>query len=79
MKAKAGDKFTKAARKHRYAGALFPDEPVQPKAPGTKGQWVCITCGDLPQNNWQANTHEEEHPKHKLAWRNFESGKVEEP
>lgn len=77
--AKAGDKITAKARKVLEQRLGYTPETVQPKAEGAQGQWFCITCGDLPQNNFQAQTHRDECPKHKLAWRNFESGQVEEP
>lgn len=82
MEAKAGDTITEKARKKLAAalGGNYPMEhvprQVEPKGPGQAGQWFCVTCGDLPRNNLEANGHAE---KHKLAWRSFDSGKIEAP
>ena len=82
MEAKAGDAITERARKKLAAalGGNYPIESVphrvEPKGPGTTGQWFCITCGDLPRNNMEAQGHPE---RHGLAWRSFTSGKIEAP
>ena len=52
---------------------------VKPKAPGNAGQWLCVTCGEPFANNLEAHFHSGKHPKHKFAWRNFETGDIEEP
>lgn len=93
MKAKVGQVIQEKARR-KYARALghilgTPREAelmeanvpksVMPKSDGNDGQWFCIDCGELPQNNWQASSHESEKPKHRLAFRNFSSGDIEEP
>jgi hypothetical protein len=81
--AKAGDKFTaKAGAKLRKALSsdivrYLTRDPVAPKSPegGDNGQWICIDCGALPTQfeMWS-------HPKsHRIAWRNFISGKIEAP
>lgn len=83
MNAKAGDKISDKARK-AYARAIgnaplhIVDTVVQPKTTGQGGQWFCIDCGELPQNNFSANTHEREKPKHRLAWRSV-ANNIEEP
>lgn len=84
MKAKAGDTIeTKARERMARAQGQRPLDHmptvVEPKTEGDAGQWFCITCGELPQNQMQAGSHETEHPKHKLAWRSFASGNIEAP
>jgi hypothetical protein len=80
MQAKGGDKLTKKARERlaRLMGAPIGaiETEVAPKTEGATGQWICITCGDPFANNMEADGHT---PKHKLAWRSFVSGKIEEP
>ena len=79
MLAKSGDKMTaKAGAALCRAGLRLTEEltVVQPKAPGEKGQWVCIDCGALPENNMQAHSHTK---SHRLAWRSFDSGNIEAP
>lgn len=84
-RAKEGDEITATAREKlatamggRMTAERLPTH-VGAKAEGERGQWFCATCGELPQNNMQADTHERSHPKHKLAWRSFDSGKIEAP
>jgi hypothetical protein len=84
--AKAGDKITERARRalrRRLGGGRMPLEAIQDevvaKSAGDRGQWFCIDCGELPRNNLEAHSHQEESPKHRLAWRDFTSGKIEEP
>jgi len=85
MQAKVGDKIEPAARK-RLAKAMggrltaedMPTE-VSPKTDGSQGQWFCVTCGELPQNNMQCWGHQDDKPMHKMAWRSHDSGKIEEP
>jgi hypothetical protein len=84
MDVKAGDEVTLKFMPDDYEFPLLAElrlkgTKVKPKAPGTRGQWFCIDCGACPQNNWQAQTHVEESPKHRMAWRNFETGDVEVP
>lgn len=76
MLAKAGDTFSKKARDKlvSFERMIDLDAPVHPRADGQRGQWICIDCGDLPRNNWDASSHPK---KHRLAWRNFVSGNVE--
>lgn len=82
--AKAGDIITEKARE-KLAAAMggnvpivcIPDRVVA-KTDSKEGQWFCITCGALPQNNMQASTHESEHPSHRLGWRGA-TGDIEEP
>lgn len=50
---------------------------VEPKSPEPGGQWICIDCGELPQNNMSAWQHADAHPKHRLAW--LIAGRIEEP
>lgn len=86
MKAKAGETITTKARDAlaRAMGFARRDQKidpciptkVEPKGDGKAGQWFCITCGALPMNNFEADGHPR---SHKLAWRSFESGKIEEP
>ena len=71
--AKAGDKMTEKACK-RVRGYPVGTE-VQPKAEGDRGQWLCIDCGEPFPNNMQAQGHTK---SHRLAWRNFETGNLEE-
>lgn len=85
--AKAGDVISADARRRlakllggpRRLAISAIQIAVAPKSAGTNGQWICIDCGELPQNNMQAWGHMDERPGHRLAWRNFESGKIEEP
>ena len=50
---------------------------VAPKSTGDHGQWVCIDCGELPQNNMMAQSHAS---SHRVAWRNADNdGRLEEP
>lgn len=85
MEAKAGDKITEKARKRlaMCMGGNYPIDAiptaVEPKGAGQAGQWFCITCGDLPQNNMSAQIHADDHRTHRLAWRSFDSGKIEAP
>lgn len=82
MEAKAGDVVTlkQMATDYEYPGlAELKGTKVKPKAAGNRGQWFCIDCGFPPQNNWQAHTHVDEHPAHRMAWRNFETGDLEVP
>lgn len=80
-------RITEKARKRlcEAMGANFPLEhipqKVEPKGDGKAGQWFCITCGDLPQNNLMASAHVGTTwgKRHKLAWRSFDSGKIEAP
>lgn len=84
---KVGDKITaKAGAKLRrtFNDAVFrcffgTDEKctVREKSAGDNGQFICIDCGDLPQNNMMAQSH----PKsHRIAWRNFDrDGRLEVP
>ena len=86
MEAKVGDVMTeKAAR--RGARCTHPHNPfatvadrtvVAKIAGSTQGRWICIDCGELPVNNLEANCHEAEKPKHRLAWRGH-TGRLEEP
>lgn len=78
--AKAGDVVTaKALKALARAGGHAVETIVRPKTEGNAGQWFCIDCGELPQNNMGAWGHAEAHPKHRFAWRNFKSGELEEP
>lgn len=77
--AKAGDDLTpKALRKLRKLTRLEIPGTVQPKPKGeldpTRGQWVCIDCGDPMQNNMQAHGHTK---THRLGW--WTGVHVEEP
>lgn len=79
--AKAGDVIGKKARNVlRKTG--HDQESVMNKGEGNEGQWFCIDCGLFPENNFQAIGHASgkyaTHPKHRLAWRSFVSGKIEE-
>lgn len=93
-KAKAGDTLTDAAVTElaRCGLRLPPDmRTVKPKAYGTDGQWLCIDCGHPCENQIDAYNHSEKHGKtkygkphgkkqsHRLAWRNFHTGDIEEP
>jgi hypothetical protein len=102
-KAKAGDTFTAQAIAHLERCGLRSPHTIKPKAPGSAGQWVCIDCGYLCQNQIDAHNHAELHNRkqvvrslgrkgargkaqfetvteqHRLAWRNFETGDIEEP
>ena len=71
--AKAGDKMTDKACK--ALRGYPPGTTVQPKAPGDSGQRLCSDCGTPFANNMQANAHTK---SHRLAWRNFETGNLEE-
>jgi len=81
--AKAGDAITLKARKKlgslMRVDAKYVQAIVKPKAPGNAGQWLCVTCGEPFANNLEAHFHSGKHPKHKFAWRNFETGDIEEP
>lgn len=74
--AKAGDKISERALSK--ADGIVSQTTVSPKAPGDRGQWFCIDCGESPQNNLMANSHESHRPSHRLAWRNFATDAVEE-
>lgn len=68
---------------------------VKPKTGGDRGQWFCITCCQPLQNNFDKDSHcqkpaprksatrdldpTQPKAKHILAWRSFESGKLEVP
>lgn len=68
---------------------------VFPKSEGSLGQWICVTCCKVLENQFMKDVHcarpaprksalvgsSDELPKakHVLAWRSFVSGKVEEP
>jgi ribosomal protein L37AE/L43A len=80
--AKAGDKVTaKAASRIRKVSdyhARIVSTPegctVQAKSDATQGLWVCVTCGEIFQNNFEAGGHPE---SHKLGW--MTNGRIEEP
>lgn len=38
---------------------------VQPKSDAKSGQWGCVDCGEMLQNNMSAQGH---NAKHRLAW-----------
>lgn len=78
-RAKAGDKLSKKANDRLFKQFKIVLGDVEPKSSGNSGQWLCIDCGELPQNNMMAWAHSDQHPKHRFAWRNFDSGKLEEP
>lgn len=71
------------ARKRLASLLRMPLDAIQktvgPKTPGDTGQWLCITCGALPQNQIEAGSHERQNPKHRFAWRSFTSGRIEAP
>jgi hypothetical protein len=50
---------------------------VAPKSDdGAVGQWICIDCGELPENNFAMHSH----PKsHRIAWLNRTAMRVEVP
>jgi len=78
--AKAGDMVTEKALKALVTLGMRGAPKVEcAKSAGQAGQWLCIDCGETPQNNMGAWSHAEEHPKHRFGWRNFESGNLEEP
>jgi len=84
--AKARDTITLKARKKMCSMMSCRDlDPnklqlkVLPKAPGNQGQWICITCGFPASNNLEACSHMDDNKLHKFAWRNFETGNIEEP
>jgi hypothetical protein len=82
MDVKAGDEVTLKDIGDDFQFPLLAElkgTKVKPKAPGSRGQWFCIDCGACPMNNWQAQSHTEERPKHRMAWRNFETGDLEVP
>ena len=71
--AKAGDELTakaaaKLRKKHRMMAEVLTTKEscvVQTKTKAKDGQWICITCGDVFDNNMQAHGHP---VSHKLAW-----------
>lgn len=82
--AKLGDKCSRKALSVLTKRGLNYDGEVHEKTDGSQGQWFCIDCGELPMNNMQAQSHAgsekfAEFPKHRMAWRNFESSKLEVP
>lgn len=77
--AKAGDAISKKARSVLKNALGLEQEVVLEKSPGNAGQWFCIDCGLSPENNMQMWGHQEAKPKHRIAWRSFTSGLVEEP
>lgn len=88
----AGETFVYAA-KFQNIPACRGELEVFPKSEGTKGQWVCISCGVPCENQIDKDNHCHLNPpkktnlktklgisaKHVLAWRSFDSGNVEVP
>jgi hypothetical protein len=77
MEAKAGDEVSKKALGKLVARLRGPspavNRVVQPKTETEGGQWFCIDCGELPQNNMEAHSHAGDskyasHPGHRLGW-----------
>lgn len=78
--AKAGDMVTEEALKRlAKIGVRGAPKVVCAKSAGDRGQWLCIDCGYPCQNNVDAWSHAEQKKGHRFAWRNFESGNLEEP
>ena len=82
--AKVGDKLSRKALTVLSKRGLPYSNVVGDKTAGQQGQWFCIDCGELPMNNMQAQSHAgsekfASNPDHRMAWRNFESGKLEAP
>ena len=80
LPAKAGDVVAvQAIRALEKLGMRGVPEVVGAKTPCDRGQWLCVDCGYPCQNNIDAWNHAEQHKKHRFAWRNFDSGNLEEP
>ena len=87
-----GETFTYSSRIPGFH-ALTGEHTVCAKSEGNAGQWVCIACGEPLANNFEKDSHCESRPSrlrmiltekgprtaHVLAWRSFNSGKVEVP
>lgn len=83
MNAEPNERISPKARQRLAALQRIPlasvQETVESKSSGDRGQWLCITCGALPQNQLEAGSHERKYPRHRFAWRSFVSGRIEAP
>jgi len=85
--AKAGDRLSAKAIKRlektnaRIGGFVAQwGDTVQPYNPEHRdGRWLCIDCGERPQNNMGAHSHAEKPGAHRFAWMSSDSMQIEAP
>ena len=67
LSARAGAKLRKSLPAALFQARFGTREKctVRAKGAGQQGQWICVDCGELPENNMQVHGHAK---SHRIAW-----------